>query len=81
MGGVRGIVERNAVRYYLALDALLRTRRLPPGKRFEARIQTWFDLAARYPPLREMEREQYLEIKRRERENRLRLQRALDEGR
>jgi len=74
VGGVRGIIERNAVRYYLALDAFLRTRDLPAEERFEARLRTWFDLAAQYPQLRELDWDTYVESKRRERLNQTALQ-------
>ncbi len=76
--GLRGVVERNAVRYYLALEAFLETGGVPEADRFEAMLGTWFDLADRHPPLRELPREEYLAGKRRERENRLALQRSFD---
>ncbi len=75
VGGVRGAVERNAVRYYLALLAYLDTMALPADQRFEKRMNEWFDLTARYPlQLYEMDREQYLADKRREHRDQLRLQ-------
>lgn len=73
--GVRGALERNAVRYYLALLAYLDTRSFPAGERFDRRINEWFDLTTRYPlQLYEMDKEEYLSIKRREHDNQLRLQ-------
>ena len=73
--GVRGTIERNTMRYYLALQAVLETRDLPPDDRFEASIRSWFALTERYrPQLYEMEREEYLQAKRREHINQLRLQ-------
>jgi hypothetical protein len=78
VGGLRGVVERNAVRYVLAMEAFLETRGVPGPARFEAMLGTWFDLAARYPALQEVSREEYLAAKRLERENRVALQRALD---
>lgn len=80
VGGMRGIVERNGVRYYLALSAFLGNRDAAPEDRFEAALRTWFDLAARYPELYETDWESYRETKRREREGRLELQRALEAG-
>ena len=75
MEGVRGTIERNTMRYYLALQAVLETRDLPPDDRFEASIRSWFALTERYrPQLYEMEREEYLQAKRREHINQLRLQ-------
>ncbi len=77
-GGMRGAVERNAVRYYLALLAYLDTMALPADQRFEKRINEWFDLTARYPQLYEMDKEQYLADKRREHRDQLRLQEESD---
>lgn len=74
--GVRGSVERNAVRYYLAILTYLDALRLPAARRFEERIARWYTLTARYPrQLYEMPREEYLAMKKRERGNQLRLQR------
>ena len=79
ISGVKGIVERNAMRYYLALQAFLDTSRLPPEDRFEARIKTWFDLSETYATqLHELERNEYLESKRKEHLNQIELQRKLD---
>jgi hypothetical protein len=73
--GVRGIVERNAVRYYLALQVYLETRHLPPEGRFMAAAELWYDLTEQYhDQLYEMEKADYLDIKRRERIQQLRLQ-------
>lgn len=76
--GVKGIVERNAVRYFLALQAFLGTRHIQPGERFEARLRAWFDMTEAFrAQLHEMERGDYLQMKRRERANQLRLQQTL----
>lgn len=73
--GVRGTIERNTMRYYLALQAVLETWDLPTNDRFEARMQRWFALTERYrPQLHEMDREEYLQAKRQEHINQLRLQ-------
>jgi hypothetical protein len=77
VGGVRGIVERNAVRYYLALQSFLGTSHLGGEERFEAGLRAWFDLAARYPELYETSWETYRDTKLREREQQLQLQEAL----
>ena len=67
MGGVRGAVERNAMRYYLAIDAYLDSLGAPAGQQVERRIQGWFNAAERYPrQLREMDRPAYLAMKRTE---------------
>ena len=75
--GVRGTIERNTMRYYLALQAVLETRDLPANDRVEARIRRWFALTERYrPQLHEMDRAEYLQTKRQEYINQLRLQDA-----
>jgi hypothetical protein len=77
--GFRGLVERNVMRYYLAFEAFLDMQSLPATHRFEASINAVYDLMEQYPAqLHEMEKAEYLDAKRRERENQLRLQRELD---
>ena len=57
IGGMRGAIERNVMRYYLAIDAHLASLRSPPDQQVEKTIQTWFDATERYPrQLREMDR-------------------------
>jgi hypothetical protein len=69
IGGMRGAIERNAMRYYLAIDAHLASLSAPPDQRLEKRIQTWFDATERYPrQLREMDRATYVAMKRGEHE-------------
>ena len=63
--GVRGAVERNAMRYYLAIDAYLDTMDAPAAQRVERRINNWFSGTERYPrQLREMDRASYVALKR-----------------
>lgn len=67
IGGLRGVVERNTMRYYLAIEAYLGALAAPPAARLEKRLQDWFAASERYPlQLHEMERGDYLEMKRRE---------------
>ena len=67
MGGVRGAVERNAMRYYLAIDAYLDSLSAPAGQQVERRILGWFNASERYPrQLREMDRPAYVAMKRSE---------------
>jgi hypothetical protein len=67
MTGVRGAIERNVMRYYLAIDAYLESLKAPPDQRAERAIRTWFDNTERYPrQLREMDRSTYLAMKRSE---------------
>lgn len=79
--GMRGMVERNAVRYYLALVAFFATTGSATDEHeFDARAATaqWFDLTARFPrQLHELERAEYLSTKRREYREQERLQDAL----
>jgi hypothetical protein len=67
IGGVRGAVERNAMRYYLAIDAYLDSLDAPRSQQAEKRIQNWFTATERYPrQLREMDRSTYVSMKRQE---------------
>ena len=75
VGGTRGIVERNAMRYYLALKAYLDTLDVLEENRFDARLNAWFDLTQRHPrQLYEMSKMEYLNTKRRERRYQLEMQ-------
>ena len=65
--GIRGLAERNTMRYYLAIESYLGALRLPPGVRFEKRINDWFAATERYPrQLHEVEQREYLAMKRNE---------------
>lgn len=65
--GVRGVVERNAMRYYLAIDAYLGARALPPAQQPNKSLQDWFAGTERYArQLHEMDREAYLAMKQHE---------------
>jgi hypothetical protein len=67
VGGMRGVVERNTMRYYLAIDAYLDSLALPEGQQLEKRLQAWFDATEKFPrQLHEVEREDYLRMKRAE---------------
>jgi hypothetical protein len=67
VGGVRGVVERNTMRYYLALEAYLGTLDAPAAERVEKRLRAFHAGLERYPlQLRELELAEYLEIKRRD---------------
>lgn len=69
IGGVRGAVERNAMRYYLAVDAYLDSLDAPQHLQVERRIQAWFNATERYPrQLHEMDRSTYVTMKRQEHE-------------
>ena len=65
--GVRGVAERSAMRYYLAIGASLEALVAPPERRLEARLRRWYTETTRYPQLREkVGAEEYVEMKRRE---------------
>jgi hypothetical protein len=67
VAGVRGVVERNTMRYFLAVDAYLATRDLPPAARMDAMLRHWFAATERYPrQLHECEEVDYLAMKGRE---------------
>jgi hypothetical protein len=65
--GMRGAVERNAMRYYLAVESYLSSLAQAPGRQFASRIERWFDATEQYrPQLHEIERADYLAMKQRE---------------
>jgi hypothetical protein len=67
VGGTRGLVERNTMRYYLAIDAYLAALSLPAPERVERRLQAWFAATEKYPrQLHEMDRASYLDMKHKE---------------
>jgi hypothetical protein len=74
IGGVRGAIERNAMRYYLAIDAKLAAMHAAPAQQLEKRLEAWFDASERYPrQLHEMDRASYLAMKRGESEGQVSL--------
>ena len=67
IGGLRGLVERNAMRYYLAIETFLGTQSGSPQARFEKRIRDWYGAIELYPrQLHDLEQREYLEMKRTE---------------
>ena len=67
VGNVRGMLERNTMRYYLAIEVYLNTYTLPPGEQPEKRLEDWFSSVERYPrQLHELDRDEYLSMKRKE---------------
>jgi len=76
--GIRGVIERNAIRYYFAIMSYLNTQTEHEDKRFESKISHWFDLTERYHnQLYEMDKTDYQKYKRMERQDQLRLQKAI----
>lgn len=65
--GVRGVIERNTMRYYLAIDAYLGTIDAAPRDLPDVRLRRWFAEADQYPrQLHELDEAEYLDTKRRE---------------
>lgn len=63
--GMRGVVERNSMRYYLAIEAFLGALSAPQEARLDKRLRDWFAATERYPrQLHEMDQASYLELKR-----------------
>lgn len=64
IGGVRGVVERNTMRYYLAIDAYLSAVAIHPSNQLEKRLQNWFSGTEQYAlQLHEVERNDYISMK------------------
>ena len=67
VGGMIGLMERNTMRYYLAIEAYLDALSVPPAQREGKRLNDWYAATERYPrQLHEMEKADYLEMKRKE---------------
>ncbi|WP_414694507.1 hypothetical protein [Paraburkholderia sp.] len=64
IGGVRGLVERNTMRYYLAIEAYLGALSSPPNGRLDKRLTDWFSATEQYPrQLHEVSRADYMQMK------------------
>jgi hypothetical protein len=64
IGGVLGLVERNTMRYYLAIEAYLDALSSPPNARLDRRLTDWFDATEQYPrQLHEVSRADYMQMK------------------
>ena len=65
IGGMRGLVERNTMRYFLAIDTFLGALSAAPAEQQEKRLRAWFDGTERHArQLHEMDRDAYLAMKR-----------------
>lgn len=79
IGGPRGAIERNAVRYYFAIQSFMNTLRYPEESRFRIRISQWYDLTNRYrKQLFDLDRKNYLAFKTMEHTNQVTLQRSVE---
>jgi hypothetical protein len=67
VGGMRGAVERNTMRYYLAIDAYLHSLSAAPADQQNIRLEKWFDSTEQYPlQLHETDKATYLVMKKEE---------------
>ena len=65
IAGMRGLAERNTMRYYLAIDAYLGALASPSPLQFQKRLHSWFTATEQYPrQLREVGRTAYIDMKR-----------------
>jgi hypothetical protein len=68
IAGMRGVTERNTMRYYLAIEAFLASLAFPAELRSEKSFLAWFTAIERYPrQLREIGLTDYLVTKRAQR--------------
>jgi hypothetical protein len=78
IGGPRGAIERNAVRYYFAIQTFMKSLPYPKNRVFSMRISEWYDLTAHYKKqLFELDKKDYLAFKTTEHKNQLILQRRI----
>lgn len=67
VGGMRGTVERNTMRYYLAMEALMVSLQAPAAEQQAKRLDYWFAATEQYPEqLNEIDRPSYMAMKRAE---------------
>lgn len=79
IGGPRGATERNAVRYYFAIQTFMTTITTPEITLFSRRSSHWYDLTSRYKEqLFEMEKMEYDTAKNKEHKNQLTLQKKIE---
>ncbi|MES2414340.1 MAG: hypothetical protein V4614_11100 [Pseudomonadota bacterium] len=67
VGGMRGTVERNTMRYYLAIEAYLASLGRPVDQQVGARLEHWFNATEQYArQLHEIDKPAYLAMKKNE---------------
>jgi hypothetical protein len=65
--GIRGIVERNTMRFYLAIDAYLAALAQPADKQLQKSLENWYTTSEHYAAqLHEVELNEYLVMKHQE---------------
>jgi hypothetical protein len=78
IGGPRGAVERNAVRYYFAIQSFMTALNHPQSGLLSTRASQWYDLTTRYKQqLFDLDKNEYLAFKLAEHRNQVHLQRQL----
>jgi hypothetical protein len=65
VSGLRGGLERNAMRYYASVESYLDSLATPPQQQLERHLRHWYAYTERYP-LQLQEEPGYLEVKRKE---------------
>lgn len=79
VGGTKGAIERNVVRYFYAIQTHVEMAKYPADQRFEKSIERWYELTDRHKKqLFELKKEEYVSNKRKEYQNQLMLQKKLD---
>jgi hypothetical protein len=63
-GGMRGILERNAMRYLLAVDAYCASLSGPADQRIDKRVKAWHAALERYPKQLHEPQPDYVQLKR-----------------
>ena len=72
VGGMRGAVERNTMRYYLAIESYLATLGLPAPQQLNARLERWFDATEQYPDqFHDIDKNSYMTMKKIEQKRQL----------
>jgi hypothetical protein len=65
VSGLRGGLERNAMRYYASIESYLDSLATPAQQQLERRLRHWYVYTERYP-LQLQEEPGYLDVKRKE---------------
>ena len=64
---LRGALERNTMRFYIAIEAYLNAMDAPPQEQLDRRLREWFASTERFPlQLHELDQAEYLDLKREE---------------
>ncbi len=67
IGGVRGVIERNTMRYFLAIDSYMGSVVESKGAQFDNRLHSWYSASEHYArQLHELRWDQYAEMKKAE---------------